>query len=258
MAVNHQRWRGNLRQRGAAVAVCEDGRKLPRRPLRTVCASHRSAREAGDAHLFGGVMRAAKRVPLVNGARNGRLQGFVRQGGQKRPFRVLRAARQLRIAGRGHHRRQAVDPLRVRDGHALRNHAAHRQPDHMRSSLPEVIEQIDGVLRHLRERVGGGERCRRVAPSQQGFQRRRRRRRAVRAAGVAVVEDDRAVARRHDAFEQRFRPLHELTPEAVDEQHARIGPRAPKLEVDRAAARVEFGHRERESCERLSNRRGKS
>ena len=57
------------------------------------------------------------------------------------------------------------------DGHPLRDHAAHGQPDDVRTALAEVVEEVHGVLRHVGERV---VRCHGVAGREQGLQRRRR------------------------------------------------------------------------------------
>ena len=112
----------------------------------------------------------------------------------------------------------------------------------MRAALTEVVEQGDHVGGHVGERIGRCERRRVVAGRQQRFHGWRRFDWTVRKTNIAVVEHDGAKARIDDAVDQRIRPLHELASQTVHEQYARVGPGTAVLEVDFAAAGLEFRH----------------
>ena len=91
--------------------------------------------ETPDAHLLRIEVRATERLPLGNDVRDSGFRRLFGEGRQQCALRFFGAVRQLRAAGGRHDGRQAVDPLRMFDGHALGDHAAHREAHHMRPGL---------------------------------------------------------------------------------------------------------------------------
>ena len=80
------------------------------------------------------------------------------------------------VAGVRHDRRQDWHPPRVLDGHRLGDHPAHRRADDVGGVDAEVVEQPDGVGRHVAERVRRlGRTAARRADASIGADRRRRR-----------------------------------------------------------------------------------
>jgi len=122
---------------------------------------------------------------------------------QARPASVEEEVASDGLGTRERHREDETrHALGMVDGELLRDHAAHRDADHVRTRDPERVEETDRVLRHRGDRPG------------------RRRRRA--APGAAIVERDHPVARR-ECLPLR-RPRLETRAEARDQQERRTAP----------------------------------
>ena len=111
---------------------------------------------------------------------------------------------------------------RVLDGHRLRDHAAHRDPDHVGGLEAEVVEQGDGVGGHVASAYGA--RTRRPAKARTSIDRVTRPPHLGGPAGVAVVvaDDVEAALGEHPA-ELRVPPGHRAAQPHHQQQRLAVG-----------------------------------
>ena len=104
------------------------------------------------------------------------------------------------------------------DGNGLADHPAHGDADDVGPADVEVVEQRDGVVSHVVERVRG------VGQSPRGDAEHHlpaggdRRVDLRRETDIAVVEADHPEAALHEALDELQRPCDELPAETHDEQ----------------------------------------
>src|SRR5690606_18717568 len=110
----------------------------------------------------------------------------------------------------------------VLDRHRLHDHAAHGDAEDVRPLDAEVVEQADGVGRHVGQQVGDLRGLPRAGGGDDGHDVDGR----VEAGGLAhvtVVEPDDVEAAVRDRAAELVVPLDELAAEAVHQQHGRVG-----------------------------------
>jgi len=146
--VQHER-RHVERGQARARVVHERGLRLPQHELDRNDDRQRGGHERLETRVVGGVGR--RQVGLERGAdRRDRVAGVHRLEHAHRAWGVQRAARS---PGVGAAEDQAPDAVRAAQRQLLRDHAAERDPEHVRGVPAQHVQQRDGVGGQVR----GGE-----------------------------------------------------------------------------------------------------
>ncbi len=228
-AVDDQRRHVHRAQLGGAVAICHDRHHLAGLALRVPRSPDAGGDQLADQLLVEGEAAPGHEAGASHPRLDAALQGARIRSHERRCH--------LGVAGDepwgGEDGGQGEGPLRVVDHQALGDHAAHGGPHYVGGSMAQGVEEPDGVLRHVRERVGGrdgpaghgrGERLDRVGRPQ-----------VVQVGGqadVAVVEPDHPVAPVGQLGAEVGRPCRHLGAQAHYQEHRRVGRVAELLVLD--------------------------
>lgn len=225
-AVNDECRRRDPRQTRAAIAGHRHCRDLAGRAARHMAASKLIQQKATMRRLVeceAGSGEAAREGEAL-GQETFLVHDRIGHRAHQHRHDVRRGLRKRGIARARHDRGERQDPLGMLARHRLRDHAAHRAADDVRPLDGKRIQQADRVGSHVVERVGhvrpppGHERCGESAEIRHrpGGEMRR-------AAGVAIIEADHAIAAYRQFLAERHRPADHLCPQPGNQEDRLVG-----------------------------------